>query len=276
MIFSMHFDMQFDSNCYVPAEIEHQYGNCIHILKHPFALSLLAKLCAKETTQPEITRLVTELYRLLVTEAISAEFPQQTIVSKTRMHDLDTRGLWQGNVLQSQVNAVVVSLARAGLLPSQITYDFLNHLLNPQGVRQDHLVLGRTTDAEGRVVGAGLYASKIGGSIENCILIIPDPMGATGSTVGNVLQHYAKANHGKPSKILALHLIITPEYLRFLRKNHPEVHVYALRLDRGLSPEHVLKTTPGTHWELEQGLSDKHYIIPGAGGLGEILNNSFV
>jgi hypothetical protein len=52
--------------------------------------------------------------------------------------------------------------------------------------------------------------------------------------------------------------------------------VYALRLDRGLSPPAVLRTEPGTHWAEERGLNDIHYIVPGAGGVGEILNNAWI
>jgi hypothetical protein len=54
------------------------------------------------------------------------------------------------------------------------------------------------------------------------------------------------------------------------------VIVYALRLDRGLSPAEVLETVPGERWSEEKGLTDHHYIVPGGGGLGEIMNNSFV
>jgi uracil phosphoribosyltransferase len=73
-----------------------------------------------------------------------------------------------------------------------------------------------------------------------------------------------------------VHLIITPEYLRHVRARHPDVIVYALRLDRGLSPADVLATVPGERWADERGLTDHHYIVPGGGGLGEIINNSFV
>ena len=52
--------------------------------------------------------------------------------------------------------------------------------------------------------------------------------------------------------------------------------VYALRLDRGLSDDDVLQTVPGTYWDRERGLTDHQYIVPGGGGLGEVLNNSFV
>jgi uracil phosphoribosyltransferase len=185
-------------------------------------------------------------------------------------------GMWCGEAVASDTPAVCVALARAGLLPSQVAFDFLNQILAPSGVRQDHLHLGRTTDEAGRVTGAGLHAVKIGGSIDGAMVLIPDPMGATGSTVSKVLEHYASEVRGRPAKVIAVHLIVTPEYLRHVRQRHPEVVVYALRLDRGLSPVEVLQLEPGERWDLERGLTDNHYIVPGAGGLGEIMNNSFV
>ena len=36
------------------------------------------------------------------------------------------------------------------------------------------------------------------------------------------------------------------------------------------------QTVPGERWAEENGLTDQHYIVPGGGGLGEIMNNSFV
>ena len=101
-------------------------------------------------------------------------------------------------------------------------------------------------------------------------------MGATGSTVSRVLNHYAREVRGQALRVIALHLIVTPEYLRHVTRAHPEVQVYALRLDRGLSAPAVLATVPGERWDEERGLTDHQYIVPGGGGLGEILNNSFV
>ena len=71
-----------------------------------------------------------------------------------------------------------------------------------------------------------------------------------------------------------MHLIVTPEYLKALQKAHPDVQVYAVRLDRGLSTEEVLQTVPGTHWDRERGLNEHDYIVPGGGGFGEVLNNA--
>jgi hypothetical protein len=56
---------------------------------------------------------------------------------------------------------------------------------------------------------------------------------------------------------------------------HPEVFIYAVRLDRGASPAEVLKEKPGVRWAEESGLTDMQYIVPGGGGFGEIMNNAF-
>jgi len=269
-------DCQFTQVPYTPSEIQHHYGPKVHILRDPLSLSLLAKLCAQGTVQPEVNRLLVELYRVLVHEVVAAEFPRELASVPTRMIEATPHGVYTGELIARHTPAVVVALARAGLLPSQVSYDFLNQVLEPAGVRQDHLALGRTLDTDGRVTGAGLYASKIGGGVSNAMMLIPDPMGATGSTVSRVLRHYSQEVGGTPGKVLAVHLIVTPEYLRHVTTHHPEVSVYALRLDRGLSSPEVLATTPGTHWERERGLTEHHYIVPGGGGLGEVINNSFV
>jgi uracil phosphoribosyltransferase len=101
-------------------------------------------------------------------------------------------------------------------------------------------------------------------------------MAATGSSVSYVLDVYRRLPGGRPRKLVMCHLIVTPEYLLRVAKDAPDVVVYALRLDRGRSSEDVLATVPGTRWAEERGLDDDGYILPGAGGIGEVLNNAWV
>jgi uracil phosphoribosyltransferase len=143
-------------------------------------------------------------------------------------------------------------------------------------VRQDHFVMARVLDEASKVIGARISGSKIGGDVDDAILLFPDPMGATGGSMCTAIDAYKKEVIGKPRKIIAANLIVTPEYLKRVTTAHPEVIVYALRLDRGLSPEEIFETVPGTHWDKERGLDDKQYIVPGGGGFGEIMNNAYV
>jgi uracil phosphoribosyltransferase len=101
-------------------------------------------------------------------------------------------------------------------------------------------------------------------------------MGATGSSLATAIKTYKEKVAGKARRYICLHLIVTPEYLKRMKDEHPDAVVYAIRLDRGLSAPEVFDTIPGTHWEMERGLDDHQYIVPGGGGFGEIMNNAYV
>jgi uracil phosphoribosyltransferase len=257
-------------------EMPHRYGPNVHLVGNPFLLSQLARLCAKGTGQPEINRLVALLYSDLVKLVINAEFPRKMVSMPTRMIDHTPQGIYQGEVIDPDVRAVTVNIARAGTLPSQVTYDLLNTTVDPLVVRQDHIIMSRMIDAKEHVVGSNIGGSKIGGDIDDAFVLFPDPMGATGGSLATAVSMYKEKVPGKPRRILSLNLIITPEFLRKISQEHPDVVVYALRLDRGLSPPEVFGTIPGELWEKERGLDDRQYIVPGGGGFGEIMNNAYV
>lgn len=257
-------------------ELDHRYGPGVHILSDPYHLSLLARLSSSKTTQPEINHLVTTLYRDLVAAVVAREFPTTRVTEPTRMIAHTPLGVFHGEVVDPATRVVCVDIARAGMLPASVCFDALNHVLDPAGVRQDHLVMNRVVDAGGQVVGARIFGEKTGGDVDGRILLFPDPMGATGSSLNKAIGFYATEAGGTPARIFAMNLIVTPEFIRNVRAAHPEVVIYAFRLDRGLSPPDVLATVPGTHPERERGLNDTQYIVPGAGGLGEVINNVFV
>lgn len=267
-------DMQHQNISHLLSEVKHLYGENVHILSDPYLLSILARLCHPTTYQPEINRFVDIIYRHLVGIVVAHEFPLSFISSETRMSSFHNDASYNGLAIEKKTKAVVVDLARAGMFPSQIVYDHLNNLLEPQNVRQDHIFMNRKCDNEGRVVGTDVSGSKIGGEVDNSILIFPDPMGATGSSIIEAIDLYYK--RGNLMKCIAVHLIITPEYVKAVKKRFPDLIVYAVRLDRGLSAKEVLDTIPGTYWEDERGLNNHHYIVPGGGGFGEVMNNSFV
>lgn len=269
-------DCQFSQSTFSPSEIEHRYGDNVHILSDPFCLTLLTRLGHPDTIQPQAGRLMRQLYEYLLHSMVCAEFPRRQVSIDTRMKETEPRGTWTGEVVDTSAQVAVVALARAGLQPSQIAFDSLAEFMDPGVVRQDHVAAARATDEHGEVTGTVIAASKIGGSVEGGLVVVPDPMGATGGTVLALLDHFEEHRLGTPKKVIFMHLMVTPEYLRRIHDNRPEVCVYALRLDRGLSAEEVLRSMPGERWDEERGLTDRGYIIPGAGGVGELLNNSWV
>ena len=269
-------DRSYETIPFRLSEIEHRYGPNVHVVASPFLLGQLATLCAKETRQPDVNRLVRQLYLDLVRTVLDAEFPRRRVAVPTRMIDSSPPAIFEGVVIDRDVRAVSVNIARGGALPSQVAYDLLNETLEPSLVRQDHVIMSRMLGADDRVVGAGIGGMKIGGDVDGAFLLFPDPMGATGSSLSTAIDTYKEKVPGTPRRIVNIHLIVTPEYLRTMTRRHPDVVIYAIRLDRGLSPPDVLSTVPGERWDEERGLDDHQYIVPGGGGFGEILNNAYV
>ncbi len=252
---------------------EHFYGENVHIVNSPLMHSWLAQLGAATTEQPLVDELVGALYSHLFDVVIDKVFPKKSMKVDTRMKEFHPEGFLEGEFINRETSAVCVGLARAGTLPSQQCFRKLNYLLTPKNVRQDHFYVSRTVNEKNEVTGVSVAGSKIGGGVDNAVVIFPDPMGATGSTIVEAVKHYKTL--GRPKAMVALHLIVTPEYLTRVKKDCPELQVFTLRLDRGLSPRDVLKEVPGKRWKEEKGLNSHHYIVPGAGGVGEILNNSY-
>lgn len=256
------------------SEIEHRYGPDVHVLDEPFLTSQLARLCSPQTTQPLFNDLIRQLYTSLIRTVINQEFPRLHAEIDTRMRATTEHGVFRGEIVDRRTPTVVVDIARAGILPSQICYDTLNSILDPQHVRQDHLIMARTTDDKSQVTGAAIAGSKIGGPVDDCIVLFPDPMGATGNSLATAISNYADL--GAAKRVITLNLIVTPEFVRTIQTRCPGAVIYALRLDRGTSPADVLATVPGTHWDRESGLDETQYIVPGGGGFGELMNNSWV
>jgi uracil phosphoribosyltransferase len=272
----MTHDSSYSNLDYTLSEIDHKYGNNIHLLNSPYLLTLLDKICADKVVQPLFTEYIRKAYSMLFTQAGSHFMKTQVTSSPTRMSEFHKEGVYHGDVFEVDTNAVVVDLARAGMIPSQLIYNELNYLFDHKNIRQDHFYAARKTNELGEVTGVDISGSKIGGDINDAYVIFPDPMGATGGTISEAISFYKKHVPGTCIKFITLHLIITPEYIKRIQKDHPEVEVYTIRLDRGLSSEKALKAMPGEFIEEEKGLNANQYIIPGAGGIGELLNNSFV
>lgn len=256
------------------AEIEHRYGANVHILNDPYYATQLARLCSPETQQPAFNRLIRRLYEGLCRAVVNNEFPRRTRRIPTRMAATSDRAVLDANFIDLNAEVISVDIARAGILPSMTCFELLTEMMNPECVRQDHVIMQRQTDAEGHVTGALMSGSKVGGPVDGRLILLPDPMGATGSSMCNAIRYYTEDLGGKPGPVICMHLIVTPEYIKRVTSELPDVKVYALRVDRGLSSRDVLAAIPGERWDEEVGLNAVQYIVPGGGGFGELMNNA--
>lgn len=256
-------------------ELEHCYGPRVHLASDPYLLAILARIGQPATVPPLLFQLLRTFYRVLLARAVASEFPVRLQAVDTRMKQSTAQGVWSGTALDPAATVVIANVMRAGNLPSMTCFEELCAVLDPTNVRVDHFYFARHVDERGRVTGVDAAGSKVGGSVEGRILLVPDPMGATGSTTLRTLEAYRSMDAGRPAKTVALHLIVTPEYLRRVLAATKDVVIYAGRVDRGLSAPDVLESVPGTFPDRERGLNEHDYIVPGAGGLGEVITNAW-
>ena len=254
---------------------EHGYGERVTIFDDPVTATLLARLGSPDSTRAEVLANLRSVYAGLCAEAAVDRLPRVRREVPTRMEEKHPgTGIWRGELVDPASEVVVVDVIRGGIVPSQVCFEALSRILPEDHVRLDHLHMSRVTGPDGSITGTDLFGSKIGGPVEGRHLFVPDPMGATGSTVVTALDHYLES-FGTPASVSVLTAICTPEFLRRVLEHPANVHVVTGRLDSGLSPDVVLATPPGTRWSEERGLDADGYIVPGAGGVGEVLNNSW-
>ena len=91
--------------------------------------------------------------------------------------------------------------------------------------------------------------------LEGKVLIVSDPMLATGASLAQVLTALF-ASHGTPSAVHILAAIASQKGLDHLQLEHPEAHVWVAAID--------------------EELNDKGYIIPGLGDAGDLAFGSKV
>lgn len=258
------------------SQIKHCYPEQFFLFDSPYLSTLVTKISQQSTTQPQFNQLIKSVYKTMLVTALNQEWPRSKVEIETRMTSLHPDQRLTSEVFNPNQKAVCVDIARAGMLPSQVFFDELCELVDPVKIRQDHIFAARMTDSENQVTHTELNSSKIGGDVDQCLVFLPDPMGATGLSLCQVIDHYKKQVPGKALKYISVHLIVTPEFIRQVITKHPDVTIYAARLDRGFSSTEVLAATPGKFWDQEIGLNDSQYIVPGAGGVGELINNSYV
>lgn len=222
------------------------------VLNTPYNLSLLAELSKPTTLQPTISALIESLYTNLFGPVVDAELATEKVAVKTRLYPRTKEAVYRGPIIKKKQKVVVVDIMRGGIQPSQLLYLRLCQLLDPSFVRQDHIMSQRVNNKAG-VKASSITCSKIGGSIEDAIVIIPDPMGATGHSIKNVADYYLE-NYGEPKKFVIINLVITPTYLSRLEEIEADVRVYSARKDSKMTRD--------------------SYIIPGVGGVGEMINNT--
>lgn len=200
------------------------------VVDHPLVRHKLTLMRAKDTRTAEFRLLMREIALLLGYEVLR-DLPLTTQTIQTPLAPMESPKL-EGKKL------VLVSILRAGT-------GLLDGLLDLVPVaRVGHIGLYRDPDT----LEAVEYYFKVPGSLEDRLVVVVDPMLATGNSA---VAAVARIKEAGAKNIKFLCLLASPEGVKTFRDAHPDVPVFTAAIDNHLN--------------------DHGYIIPGLGDAGDRL-----
>ena len=206
------------------------YNNVI-IFDHPLIRHKIAILRDERTSMKEFRELVEEITTLMTYESLKEGVPTTEIEVKTPL-EVCKQTVVADNAI------VIVPILRAGL-------GMVNgiHVLFPSA-KVGHIGMYRNEET----LQPETYYCKLPQGIEEKLVLVVDPMLATGGSACDAIAHL-KSIGCKQIKFMAI--IGAPEGIRKVAEAHPDVDIYVSTVDRCLN--------------------DHGYILPGLGDAGDRL-----
>ena len=206
------------------------YDNVI-IFDHPLIRHKIAILRDEKTSMKEFRELVEEITTLMTYESLKSEVPTTEIQVQTPL-EICTQTVVKDNSI------VIVPILRAGL-------GMVNgvHVLFPLA-KVGHIGMYRDEET----LQPQSYYCKLPDGIEDKLVMVVDPMLATGGSACDAIQ-LLKDKGCKHIKFMAI--IGAPEGVTKVAEAHPDVNIYVSTLDRCLN--------------------ENGYILPGLGDAGDRL-----
>jgi len=199
------------------------------LLKHPLLTHKLTQLRRKETGTKEFREELDSIAGLMAYE-VTNDLPLKNVTVDTPLARFQTREL--------AMDIVLVPVLRAGLgMVDGITKLIPSARVGHVGMYRDHKTLEPLT-----------YYTKLPDNLQNAIVIVLDPMLATGGSSGAAIQ-VLKDQGAKTIKLVCV--VGAPEGVRKIEHDHPEVQIYLAGLDKRLN--------------------ENGYILPGLGDAGDRL-----
>ena len=202
----------------------------LKIMDHPLIKHKMTILRKKETSSMEFRQITTEIATLMGYE----------VTRNLELRDIDIETPLEKTVGQeiSGKKISIVPILRAGI-------GMVDGLLTiVPSARVGHIGMYRDPETLKPVT----YYCKLPKDIENRLVILLDPMLATGGTLVEAIDEL-KAKGA--TKIKSLNLLAAPEGIKAVQEKHPDVDIYVCEVDRCLN---------------EHG-----YILPGLGDAGDRL-----
>ena len=200
----------------------------LHIVDHPLITHKLSIMRNKRTGSKDFRELLNEIAMLMGYE-LTRDLPLETITIETPITKMDAKRI-------SGKKLAIVPILRAGLG----MVDGLQRLVPVAKV--GHIGLYRDPETHLPVE----YYCKLPTDIEERIVILVDPMLATGGSAVDALTMLKKRGC---KSIRFMCLVAAPEGVKKVQEAHPDVEIYTASLDECLN-EHA-------------------YIVPGLGDAGD-------
>jgi len=208
-------------------------GQMLILLKHPLLTHKLSQLRKKETSTKEFRELMEEIAGLMAYE-VTNDLPLKNVVVETPLATFQT--------LELDADIVLVPVLRAGLgMVDGITRLIPTARTGHIGMYRDHKTLEPLT-----------YYTKFPSNLEDALVMVLDPMLATGGSSGAAIQ-VLKDNGARIIKLVCV--VGVPEGVRKIEHDHPDVQIYLASLD--------------------EKLDENGYILPGLGDAGDRLFGTF-
>lgn len=188
----------------------------VYINKHPLVQHKISILRDKNTGTNEFRSLVGEIAMLMGYEALN-DLPTEEVEVETPLEKCMTEMI-------SGRKMAIVPILRAGLG----MVDGILQLVPASKV--GHIGLYRNEETHTPVE----YYCKLPNPIEERIIVVTDPMLATGGSAIDAISQIKK--HGG-KKIKFMCIIAAPEGLKALEEAHPDVQIYVGHLDRQLNSD---------------------------------------
>ena len=202
--------------------------NNVHILDHPLIRHKLAIIRNKETDTKQFREIIRELATLMAYESFK-DVPTQEIMVSTPLEDTT-------QVVVKENSIAIVPILRAGL-------GMVDGILTLfPAAKVGHIGLYRNEET----LEPQEYYCKLPTNIEDKVVMVVDPMLATGGSACDAIKMLKK--HGC-KKIKFLSIIAAPEGVRKVAAAHPDVEIFVSTLDRCLN--------------------NHGYILPGLGDAGD-------
>jgi uracil phosphoribosyltransferase len=201
----------------------------LNIIRHPLITHKLTQLRRKETGTKDFRENLNEIAGLMAFE-ITRDLALKNVEIETPITDCTTKEL--------AVDIVLVPILRAGLgmvdgISKLIPTAKIGHI----GMYRDHVTLNPMT-----------YYSKFPDNLPNAVVMVLDPMLATGGSSSDAIQ-VLKNNGAKSIKLVCI--VGAPEGVKKIKHDHPDVQIYIA--------------------ELDEKLNEHGYIVPGLGDAGDRL-----